>query len=318
MGQTTTLIRTSIFAFLQHLHLFSSSPSLLALPFAAATLLCQPLLSSSPLFPSLHHRLKSLFLAAGFPPSSDLFPVLNLKLTQTLLSFLFLLPFSLSFLLLSKASTIQTLFPHHNNKNNNFLSWISTLNALVVTQFCNSLVILSANATCFSLLIIFFDISDILGVSSPKTLLLLSAIGAIAYSIVVANACIICNLALIISGVENRGGFASILKSCVLLKGRMGIALSLAVPINMGLAGIEALFQYRIVRAYNRTMDIDLSMALEAMLVAYMYAMLVVLDTVVGSVFLKSCRADYDIDRIDERSDQGSVFGKEKAFESLL
>ncbi|KAL6497362.1 hypothetical protein OROGR_029291 [Orobanche gracilis] len=306
MGKATRIMRRSIFIFLQNFQHLTSTPSLLVLPFSLSTLLSQSLIASpsSDVFLLVHARFKSLFVAAGFPPSSQLFPFLNLKLTQTLLSSLLVLPFTLSFLLLSKASVIRALFRHFEP--NSFVSWISILKPLLITQFCNSLVIVSANAICFCLLIISFDV---LGLTSRNAILLLSATGAVAYSIVLANACVVCSLSLIVSGVEKRGGFRMILRACVLIRGRTGTALSLAVPMNMALAGVEALFQYRILRTYDRWLSV-----LEAMLIAYMHAMLIVLDTVVGSVFLKSCTASYQIDRIENQETDQRRSSSEKEF----
>ncbi|KAK4395931.1 hypothetical protein Sango_1747400 [Sesamum angolense] len=47
-------------------------------------------------------------------------------------------------------------------------------------------------------------------------------------------------------------------------------------------------------------------MVLEAMLIAYLYAILLVLDTILGFAFLKSCKPDYQIDHIEiqERNDK--------------
>ncbi|KAH6807761.1 hypothetical protein C2S51_028869 [Perilla frutescens var. frutescens] len=286
------MMRRSIFTFLQNFHHLSSTPSLLLLPFAVSTLLSPPLTASSYLFPLVHGRLRSLFLAAGIPPQSELFAVLNLKLSQTILSFIFSLPFTLSFLLLAKAAIIRLLHHHHHHHDRDLFSWIKTLNRLLITQICSSLLILSANATCFCLLAISFNISDVLGLSSPRFQLLVSATGAIIYSIVLANAYIICSLGMIASAAEGCSGFSSILKAVVVIRGRTSTALSLAVPVNMALAAVEALFQYRVVRAYNRAMRLDSPMVFESILVAYLYAMILVLDTVVGYVFLKSCRAE--------------------------
>ncbi|KAH6799094.1 hypothetical protein C2S51_035578 [Perilla frutescens var. frutescens] len=299
------MMRRSIFTFLQNFHHLSSTPSLLLLPFAVSTLLSPPLTASSYLFPLVHGRLRSLFLAAGIPPQSELFAVLNLKLSQTILSFIFSLPFTLSFLLLAKAAIIRLL--HHDHRD--LFSWIKTLNRLLITQICSSFLILSANATCFCLLAISFNISDVLGLSSPRFQLLLSATGAIIYSIVLANAYIICSLGMIASAADGCSGFSSILKAAVVIRGRTSTALSLAVPVNMALAAVEALFQYRVVRAYNRAMKLDSPMVFESILVAYLYAMILVLDTVVGYVFLKSCRAECQ--NIHHHSES-------KDFESLL
>ncbi|KAG6404002.1 hypothetical protein SASPL_136236 [Salvia splendens] len=285
-------MRKSIFTFLQNFHHLSTAPALLLLPFATSTLLSPPLVASSRLFPLLHGRLHSLFLAAGIPPQSELFAILNLKLAQTILSFSFSLPFSLSFLLLAKAAVVKLL--HHNiNKPHSFLSLISTFNRLVSTQICNSLLILATNATCFCLLAAAFNFSDVLNLSSPRFRLLLSATGAICYSIALANAYIVSGLALIISAADDSGGgFSSILEACVVIRGRTSAALSLAVPMNMALAAVEALFQYRVFSAYSRETKVTPAMVTEAALVVYIYAVVLIIDTIVGYVFLKSCREE--------------------------
>ncbi|XP_047947385.1 uncharacterized protein LOC125193593 [Salvia hispanica] len=291
MTSPSRIMRKSIFTFLQNFHHLSTAPALLLLPFAASTLLSPPLVASSRLFPLLHGRLHSLFLAAGIPPQSELFAILNLKLAQTILSFSFSLPFSLSFLLLAKAAVVKLL--HHHNKPHSFLSLISTFNRLVSTQICNSLLILATNATCFCLLAAAFNLSDAFSLSSPRFRLLLSATGAICYSIALANAYIVSGLALIIAAAEDSGagagGFSSILEACVAIRGRTSAALSLAVPMNMALAAVEALFQYRVL---SREIKVTPAMVAEAALVAYLYAVVLIIDTIVGYVFLKSCREE--------------------------
>ncbi|KAL7153256.1 hypothetical protein ABFS83_04G154400 [Erythranthe nasuta] len=297
---TTRIMRRSIFTFLQNYQYFTSTPSLLAFPFAVSTLLSQSLVYSSDVFPLIHSRLRSLFLAAGFPLSSELFSLLNLKLSQTILSFLFVSPFAYSFHLLAKASVIKTLDQNKPEEDTRRVSSsISLFIPLLITQLCNSLLILAANATCFFILVIFFNFLYVLGISSPGSTMLVSALGVVIYSIVLANAYIVSNLALVSTGIERRGGFISILKACVviLFQGRNATALSLAVPVSMSLAAIEALFQYRIVGAYNNGGD-AIAMIIEGALVAYLYTLVLVLDTVVGCVFWKICTKDQRI--IDE------------------
>ncbi|PIN23837.1 hypothetical protein CDL12_03439 [Handroanthus impetiginosus] len=286
MGRTSKIVRRSIFSFLQNYQYFTLTPALLAFPYAVSTLLTQSLIPSLPLLPIVHGRLRSLFLAAGFPPSSQLFAILNLKLSQTILTFLFVCPFSFSFLLLAKASIIRFLKPPKQP------SLSSLFSPLLITQLCNSIVIITTNSTCFFLLVIFFNFFEFFELSSPRTLLFISIIGAIFYSIILANAYIICNLALVSSGMDQHGGFLSILKACVLLQGRIAVALSLVVPINLSLAAIEALFQYRIIRNFHRSMAPDLAMLLEGLLIAYLYALILVLDTVVGCMLWRSCKKD--------------------------
>ncbi|KAL8547190.1 hypothetical protein ACS0TY_006773 [Phlomoides rotata] len=301
MGKTSRIMRRSIFSFLQNYQYFTSTPTLLALPFAISTLASQSLVSSSPLFPLIHQRLRSLFLAAGFPPSSQLLSILNLKLSQTILSSFFVSPFTFTFLLLAKSSIIKAYHPPQQH------SWILLFYPLLTTQLCNTLLTLAANSSSLFLLALSFNFFDVLGFSSPHLIiLLLSAFGAIFYSIILANAYIISNLALISSGMEKRGGFIAVLKACVLIQGKSATALSLAVPLNLALAAIEALFQLRIV---HRDTAPNEALLIEAMLIAYLYALLLVLDTIVGCVFWKSCITGDQIEM------HGRVGSKVKAFE---
>lgn len=95
---------------------------------------------------------------------------------------------------------------------------------------------------------------------------------------------------------ELNGGSISILKSCVMIRGRTSIALTLSLPVNIALAGIEALFQFRVVKAYSDSgmNKPTSSMVLEGLFIAYLYSILIVLDVVIGCVFFKSCKIDYN------------------------
>ncbi|XP_019244515.1 PREDICTED: uncharacterized protein LOC109224389 [Nicotiana attenuata] len=199
----------------------------------------------------------------GFPSSSEFFTLLNSKISQTIAISFLVFPFTISSFLFSKAS------------------------------LCNSLLIISANATCFTVLFFGFNLVDYgFGLSSPRLILLCSATGAVICSIILANTLIICNLALVISGTEKIGGYMAILKSCILIRGRTATALSLAVPVSLGLAAVEALFQYRIVRAYYQEKTDLFSLGLEGIFIAYMYSVLLVLDTIVSIVFYRNCKTD--------------------------
>ncbi|KAG2679324.1 hypothetical protein I3760_11G046600 [Carya illinoinensis] len=294
MAETSKIIRRSVYTFLQRYHYFTSAAALLAFPFSVSVLLSQAYVpSSSTLLPTIYNRLRTLFDAAGrFPSSLEFFTVLNQKLSETIFSSILTLPFTLTFLLITKASIIQALKQNKPTFPPTFSSVLTLYNPLLLTHFCNSLLILSANATLFSLLFFAFNCFQGFGFSSPNFLLLLSAVGAVLYSIILANALIVCNLAMVVSGMERWGGYMTILKACVLMRGRTSTALSLALPINMALAAVEALFQYRIVRAYHFAEKLGSSMVFEGIFIAYLYSIFVVLDTIVNCMFFKSCKTD--------------------------
>ncbi|KAI3736834.1 hypothetical protein L2E82_26821 [Cichorium intybus] len=302
MGGTTTIkiIRRSIHTFLQSYNYFTIS-SLLALPFSLSVLLSSSL---SPDFISLQHtihfRLRSLFEAAGIPVSSQFFITFNLKLSQTITSAILLLPFTFSFLLITKTSVIQSLNTHNKNPSSNFSR---IYNSILQTQLWNSFLIMSANATSFWVLFIAFNCLEKI-LSSSTSILLFSMVGGIAYSVVIANTMIICNMALVLSGMETRGGFISILKACVMIKRRIPTALSLSLYINITLAGIEALFQFRVASAYanSRTSNPSPLMVLEGFLIAYLYSVIITLDTITGCIFYKSCKIKACKNNLDQEA----------------
>lgn len=293
MERTRKTLRKSLHFFLQNFHFFTTIPALIAFPFSISILLSQSLLPFSSLLPSIQNRLFALSYAAGFPSYSQFFILLNVKISQTITSSILVFPFTLYFLLISKSLTINFLKDHQKTPSN---SIFHTYMPMLATQVCNLFLIVAANSTCFAFFFISFNLLKDFELSSPTLILLLSSFGAILYSIILANTIIISNLALILSGVEQSGGYLAILKACVLIRGRTATALALAIPVNFGLAAVESLFQYRVMRAYYDTKSFNISMALEGIFIAYLYSIIIVVDTIIGYVFFKSCKVAYWLD----------------------
>ena len=95
------------------------------------------------------------------------------------------------------------------------------------------------------------------------------------------NALIVCHLGSVIAGMErsgNGGGYLVTLRALVLIRGRTSMALSLGLPMNLTMATIEALFQYKIVRSRSYYCSGSSSMGMvmvEAILIFYLYSILV-------------------------------------------
>ncbi|KAG4930049.1 hypothetical protein AAZX31_17G099900 [Glycine max] len=292
MEVSCKILRRSTHSFLQNYHYFTSTAAFLAFPFSASILLSQALVPSpSSLLPQIYSRLRTLFDAAGFP-SSQLFTILNLKVSQTITSSILTLPFTLTFLLIAKASIIQALNHHKPTFPPSFKSILSLYKPLLHTYFCNCFLILSANASAFGLMFSAFSFIERLGYSSSPSglILFMSVTGAILFSVILANAIVICNMALALSGMEGHGGYLAILKACLLLRGRTSMALFLALPVNVALAAIEALFQFRVVRPYHVAGITRPCVALEGIFIAYLYSIFIILDTVVSCMFYKSLK----------------------------
>lgn len=301
METSYKIIRSSIFIFLSNYHYFTIS-AILALPFSASVLLSQALVPSSSLLSPIQIRLQRLLNAAGLPQSSEFFDILSLKLSQTITSMILVLPFTFSFLLIAKASIIKALSQQKPSPPLKISSCIPILKPIFSTQVWTSLLILSANATSFSFLSIAFNCLDVYKLlSSSTSVVLFSAAAAILYSIILANAFVISNLAFVLSGMEAKGGYVSILKACVLIKGRNSKAISLALPLNMALAAIEALFLYRGAVVFSSNGFPTFSMTLEWIVIAYLYSIFIVLDTIISCMFFKSCKTAFWVEHQEHR-----------------
>ncbi|KAL6013669.1 hypothetical protein ACLOJK_004167 [Asimina triloba] len=311
MEKPEKIIRRSVHMFLKKYNHFTWIAVFLLSPFSASVLLSQALPYSLPLLQVIHSRLLLLFDAAGFPSSSQLFSILKLKLSQTITSSVLILPFTFFFLLSAKASIIQALQSTPLLHGRVFISSVLQLyHSLLLTYVCNCIVIIAANASAFALSFLIFNCLDAFGFSSPYILLLISATSGVLYSIILANAIVICNMAIVVSGMENCSGYTAILRACALIQGKAATAVALALPSNLGFAAIEALFMVRVVKAYQQFNQFSLSLASEAVLIAYLYSIFVVLDTVMGCMFYKSCKSGsqsskfkYKIDSIEEKYD---------------
>jgi hypothetical protein len=326
MGGAGKMIRTALHAFFRHYHPASSAASLLALPFSAAALLSRShpaLLAPSHL---LSRRLRRVLVAAGFPPASQLLFLLSHRLSQRACAFLAAMPFSLSFLLLAKACAVHCCCspsapPHGQRRRKDTSAAAAVLRssypAMAWTQVVNCLALLLANAAVFAALLAAFNAAEALHLlgaggapphgsrptsgpsldsgSGSRAVLALSAAGVIVYSVALANASAVCNLATVVAAAEGRGGAHAMLKALLMLlrAGDAATAVAASLPASLAAAAVEALFQLRVMRPYTATGKVTAGMLCEGLLVAYIHAMICVLDTVVTSMVYQSCKASH-------------------------
>lgn len=289
------IVRSSINVFFDDYRHFTSIATLLVFPASAASLIVSQVLvpSSEPLVRAISFRLSALFRAARFPSSSLLFAILNVKLSQTIFSFVSTLPFTVTFLIAGKASVIRVVFGGRSRSRRRPVSVsLSLCLSVLLTYLFNSFLMLSVNAAVFAFLFVVFNAAELLGLSvdaGGPSLLLISAAGAVLYSVVIANATVVCSLALVISAVTNRGGDVPVLEACRLVRLRASTALAVALPANVGLAALEALFQHRVVRRYDVAGELSSALLWEAVSVAYLYALLLVLEVIINCKFYEAC-----------------------------
>lgn len=144
---------------------------------------------------------------------------------------------------------------------------------------------------------------DVLHLSSNTSAFGLSVFGSFIYSVILAISVVICNLAIIVSAVENSSGFQSILKSCMIIRKRISTSLILALFANLLMASVEALFQYRVVRPYYLNRKLNLALVGEGFSIIFMHSIVIVLDVILSCLFYKSYKSgtSSNWDRYDHR-----------------
>lgn len=248
------MMRKSIFIFLKYFHYFSTIPVLLLLPFSA-----------------------SILISKSFPTSSKFCLFLTNSFSHSFFDSILITPFALSTFLIAKAYIIQALnhhYHHHGPSLPPFSPCLSLYKPLLQTHLCN--MVLSIAASMVIAIFVLITASGFLhGLLQLVTRIVLYAF--------VTNIIVLCNLALVVAGMENCSGYRAIYRAYLLRRsGTNSMALFLlAIPTQLGLASIKALFWYRLVRAYDQLGGrSNFGMALEGLLIAYLYSIVIVLDTI--------------------------------------
>ncbi|KAL6643994.1 hypothetical protein ACP70R_018760 [Stipagrostis hirtigluma subsp. patula] len=324
MGGASEVIRTALHAFFQHYHPAASVAPLLALPFSAAALLSRSHPALLAPFGALSARLRRVLVAAGFPPASQLIFLLSHRLSQSAGAFLVTLPFALSFLLLAKACVARCcVAPSQRLRRAQPPAIVvvrealqSSYPAMARTQPVICLALLLANASVFAAVLAAFNAAEALRLLGPcaaatgggaRAVLALSAAGVIVYSVALAYAAAVCNLATVVAAAEGRGGARAVLKAILLLLGAGDAATAVAasLPARLATAAVEALFQLRVMRPYMATGKVTAAMVCEGLLVAYIHAMVSVLDTAVTCMIYQACKASHPCDRLEWELEEG-------------
>ncbi|KAL0013972.1 hypothetical protein SO802_001041 [Lithocarpus litseifolius] len=290
MERTGKIIRLSIFTFLKDFQYFTTTPVLLMLPFSVSVLLSQTVYPTSPPSLIIHAHFKSLFHAAGFSSPSLLDSLINPNLSQTMFNYIISLPFILTSLVISKASIIQALNDHQTSLPPPFPSFILLYKPLLITHLWNLIINITINMAAFNAIKAF-------GLSNDPIFSLVTRI--VLYTIL-TNIVVVCNLALVVTGMGKCTGYMAIHKAFLLRRGTNSMALLLALPLSFGLAAIEALYRFRIVRAYQLYGRPSVSMTLEGLFIACLYSLLITLDTIACCLLFKSCRSNFSMDEADE------------------
>ncbi|KAF9623487.1 hypothetical protein IFM89_003103 [Coptis chinensis] len=111
---------------------------------------------------------------------------------------------------------------------------------------------------------------------------------AFVFSIIFANVIIICNLAIVISVLEDVCGPQALLRSSVIIQGQTQVGLLIFLGSTIGMAFVEGLFEHRV-----KTLSYGdgSSRIWEGPLLVIMYSFVVLIDSMMSAVFYFACRS---------------------------
>ncbi|XP_004516573.1 uncharacterized protein [Cicer arietinum] len=152
--------------------------------------------------------------------------------------------------------------------------WACTIVVGCITMFCVFLV-----AFCSALAVLGF---------SPNVVVYAALMVGLVFSVIFANAIIICNIALVISVLEDVSGAQAMLQSSILIKGQTQVGLLIYLGSTIGMAFVEGLFEHRV-----KTLSYGdgSSRMWEGPLLVIMYSFVVLIDSMMSAVFYFSCRS---------------------------
>ncbi|GFQ02044.1 hypothetical protein PHJA_002348300 [Phtheirospermum japonicum] len=268
---------------------FMAIAALLICPVSAVVLLSNVLIDQS-LIKRLSLRLMLVAKSSGLP----LRPFIKhscQKLSEMAVSITMCFPLFITLSLLSKAAVVYSVDCTYSRKKfdpSKFYVIISKIWKRIVFTYLWVCVVISG---CLTLFLVFLVIVSnvFLSMGFPPDLILYPAmVVGFLFSIVIANAIIICNLAVVISVLEDVSGPQALLRSSSLIRGQTQVGLLIFLGSTMGMAFVEGLFEHRV-----KTLSYGdgSSRIWEGPLLVVMYSFVVLIDSMMSAVFYFSCKS---------------------------
>jgi hypothetical protein len=123
---------------------------------------------------------------------------------------------------------------------------------------------------------------------SPQLIIYAAMVVGLIFSVVFANAIIICNIAIVICVLEDVSGPEALVQSGALIRGQTQVGLLIFLGSTIGMAFVEGLFEHRV-----KTLSYGdgSSRIWEGPLLVVMYSFVVLIDSMMSAVFYFSCRS---------------------------
>ncbi|OIW10276.1 hypothetical protein TanjilG_28027 [Lupinus angustifolius] len=200
-------------------------------------------------------------------------------------------PLYVTLLLLSKAAVVYSVDCTYSRKKFEASKFCVIIRKfwrkIVSTYMWVCTIIVSCITMFFVFLILFCSALSVLGFSLDVAVYAAVMVGLV-FSVIFANAIIICNIAIVISVLEDVSGAQAMLRSSILIKGQTHVGLLIFLGSTIGLAFVEGLFEHRV-----KTLSYGdgSSRMWEGPLLVIMYSFVVLIDSMMSAVFYFSCRS---------------------------
>ncbi|KZV32333.1 hypothetical protein F511_22590 [Dorcoceras hygrometricum] len=224
------------------------------------------------------------------------------KLSESVVSATMCFPLFATLSLLSKAAVVYSVDCTYSRKkfdSSKFFVIVSKIWKRILITYLWVCGVISGCITLFLvLLVVVSSVFSVMGFPPDLILYPAMVIGLI-FSVTLANAIIICNIAVVISVLEDVSGPQALLRSSSLIKGQTQVGLLIFLGSTIGMAFVEGLFEHRV-----KTLSYGdgSSRIWEGPLLVVMYSFVVLIDSMNSTVFYFSCKS-YRMESTDEESE---------------
>lgn len=200
-------------------------------------------------------------------------------------------PFYLTFSLLSKAAVVYSVDCSYSRKRFDsskfYVVVVKIWRRLLSTYLWVCMLIVGCLTVFLVSVVAVCNVFSIIGF--PEDLIVYAAIMVgLIFSVVFAQAIIICNIAIVICVLEEVSGPKALLRSASLIEGQTQVGLLIFLGSTIGMAFVEGLFEHRV-----KTLSYGdgSSRVWEGPLLVVMYSFVVLIDSMMSAVFYFSCRS---------------------------
>ncbi|KAL7091340.1 hypothetical protein ACP275_12G099400 [Erythranthe tilingii] len=225
------------------------------------------------------------------------------KLSETVVSVTLSFPLFITLSLLSKAAVVYSVdctYSRRKFDSSKLYVIVSKIWKRVVFTYLWVCLVVSGCVTLFLVLLIVVSSVFFLIMGFPSDLILYPAmVVGFLFSVVLANTIIICNIAIVISVLEDVSGPQALLRSSSLIKGQTQVGLLIFLGSTIGMAFVEGLFEHRV-----KTLSYGdgSSRIWEGPLLVVMYSFVVLIDSMMSAVFYFSCKS-YRMESANEENE---------------